>query len=67
MLVCRVCLSVCLSVCHTIFGHSFQEIVLKFIVCIVCVGEQPRTATVNFGEYPNPDPDLRILKVILHH
>ena len=41
-----------LSVCHTIFGHSFQAIVLKFFVC---VGYWPRTATLNFGQDPNPD------------
>ena len=34
-----VCLSICLFVCHTIFGHSFQAIVLNF-VC-VCVGRWP--------------------------
>ena len=55
-----VCLSVCPSVfvCHTIFGHSFQAIVLNFF--FVYVGDWLRTATQNFGEDPNPDPDLRI-------
>ena len=57
-----VCLSVCLSVCHTIFGHSFQAIVLKFFV-YVC--DRQRTGTLNFGEYPNPD--LKFFEVILHH
>ena len=65
MLVClsSVCLSVC--VCHMIFGHSFQAISLKFF--FLCVGDPPRTVTFNFGEDPQPDLDLRILKVILHH
>ena len=54
-----ICLSVCLSICHTIFGHSIQQIVLNIFVC---VGNWPRTPTPNFGEDPNPDPDLGILK-----
>ena len=61
-----VCLSVfvclCLFVCHTISGHSFQAMVK----CFVCVGDRPRTASLNLGEDPNPDPDLRIYKVIFH-
>ena len=56
--------SVCLSVCHTIFGHRFQRIVLKNFVY---VSDWPRTASLNFGEGPNLDPDLRIFKVILDH
>ena len=44
-------------VCHIIFGHSFQAIILN---CFVYVGDQKRTATLNFGEDPNPDLDLRI-------
>ena len=69
MLVCSACRSVCLSVswsvCHTIFGKSFQEIVLN--IFFVCVGDGTRTAMLNFGEDLNSDPDLRIFKVILHH
>ena len=46
-----------LSVCHTIFGQSFQAIVLNFCGYVV---DRPKTATLNFGEDPNPDLDLRI-------
>ena len=28
----------------------------------MCEGDRQRTATLNLGEDPNPDPDLRILK-----
>ena len=31
------------------------------------VGDRPRIAMLNFGEDLNPDPDLRISSVILHH
>ena len=58
----QVCWSVafvCPSVCHTIFAYSSQAIVLKFIC--VCLGDRPRTAMLNFGEDPNPDPYLIII------
>ena len=44
----------------TVFKQLFKK-------SFVCVGDQPRTATLNFCEDPNPNPDLRIFKVILHH
>ena len=65
MLVCSVCLSVCLFVAKNRVTNSFQAIVLKKF--FMCVGDRPRTATLNLGEDLNPDPDLRIFPVILHH
>ena len=30
------CLSICLSVCHTIFGPSFQAMVLNYLFFCIC-------------------------------
>ena len=38
-----------------------MAIVFKQSFCnFLFVGDQPRTATINFGKDPNPEPDLRI-------
>ena len=63
-LFCKICWSVvfvCLFVTRflaTVFKQSFWN--------FLYVGDRPRTETLHF-EDPNPDPDLRIFKVIRHH
>ena len=59
-----VCLSLCFCQFSRLLGTVFKQSFWNFFLC---VGDQPRTATLNFVEDPNPDPDLRIFEVILHH
>ena len=56
-----VSVSVSVSVCHKDFWPQFSSNHSEFF--FVCVDDQPRPATHNFGKHP----ETIIFEVILHH